>query len=217
MSLFGLISSLDSSKWHESDSKPTKKKEIGGGSYESFAIMSDLQKEGYMEFVLAPNNGDTRKGNLYATCGNPLRGISTCWFAFGKGGIIKGMALDDDWVLMNDDYLSTLEAGIVETNEVPDLGLFYDLKQSKWTKKGEPPGGKAKLGYNDFDVSDVIETGPGEIQVSLQSYPPGIVTTVKMLDVERNCFRSTPYCFLKVVNGEVIGVMTKKDWIEKNK
>merc|ERR1711977_677954 len=120
--------------------------------------------------------------------------------------------MDDDWVIMNDDYLTELEDAVVEIVDVPDRGLYFDLKTDQWNRKGEPPGGKAKLGYNDFDICDVVETAPGEIQVSLQSHPPGIVTTVKMTDVERNCFRSTPYCFLKVISGEIRGVMTKDDW-----
>ena len=45
--------------------------------------------------------------------------MSSCWFAFGKGDIIKGMILEDDWVVMKDDYLAELEANVKDSNEPP--------------------------------------------------------------------------------------------------
>jgi len=215
--MFGLLSSLDSSKWHDSDTPPTKKDEIDGGTYMRYGVMSDAQRDGYWEYVLVPDKGDPCKGKLYSACSNPLRGVSTCWFSIGKGNIIKGMTMDDDWVIMNDDYLAELEDAVVESDEVPDRGLYFDLKTDQWSRKGDPPGGKAKLGYNDYDISAVVLVAPGEIQVSLESHPPGMSKVVKMMEVERNCFRSTPYCFLKVIGGEIRGVMTKTDWYIKNR
>lgn len=217
MSLFGLLSSLDSSKWHDSDTPPGKHSEMEGGTYNNYGVMNTTQRSDHMEYVLVPDKGDPAKGKLYGCIGDPMRGVSSCWFSLGKGNIIKGMAMDDDWVLMNDDCLQTLEAAVVESDEAPDMGLYMDLKTDKWSKKGQPPGGKYKLGYNQYDITQVDILGPGELEVHLATHSGRDQSSVKMFNVERNCFRSTPTCFLKITKGEITGVMTKDDWIELNR
>merc|ERR1712168_1057748 len=142
--------------------------------------------------------------------------ISSAWFAFGsKADIIKGMAMEDDWVVMNEDYLKELEANIKEDTGPPDMGLFFDLNTEKWTKKGSPPGGKAKLGYIEYNITQVDNISETELEVQIAK-TANVATSgqsVKIIDVVWNCFRSTPTCFLKLNKGLIIGIMTKDDWI----
>jgi len=211
--MFGILTSLDSSKWKNSDSPPGNKADVAGGSYEEFAVMDTTTNADHLKYVLVPDKGDPCKGLLYGNTSDPIRGVSSCWFAFGKGDIIKGMILEDDWVVMKDEYLAELEANVKDVNEPPDMGLFFDLNVDKWQKKGSPPGGKAKLGYIEYNITQVDVVSESELEVQVAKTSNGDSSSVKIIDVVYNCFRSTPTCFLKLNKGLVVGIMTKDDWI----
>jgi len=214
--MFGILTSLDASKWKNSEKKPEDKTTMAGGQYEEFAVMDTVDNKDHLKYVLVPDKGDPCKGLLYANNGDPLRGVSCAWVAFGsKGDIIKGMAMEDDWVVMNDDYLKELEANVKEDTGPPDMGLFFDLNTDKWTKKGSPPGGKAKLGYIEYNITQVdnVSATELEVQVNKTANPSTSGQSVKIIDVVWNCFRSTPTCFLKLNKGLIVGIMTKDDWI----
>jgi len=212
--MFGLLTSLDSSKWRNSENPPPQDKEtIDGGAYEYYGVMDSDKKEDHQKYVLVPDKGDPCKGLLHYYNSDPLRGVSSCWFSFGKGDIIKGMIMEDDWVVMNDDCLKELEANVKDNNEPPDLGLLHDLDTAKWTRKGSPPGGKAKLGYMEYDIRQVNSTGPAEIEVQVAK-KTGQESSVKMINVKYwNCFRSNPSVWLKLNKGLIVGIMTNNDWI----
>jgi len=212
--MFGILTSLDSSKWHQApNAPPADKKEMEGGSYEEFAVMDSHQNQDHLKYVLVPDKGDPCKGLLYSNNGDPLRGVANAWFKLGKGDIIKGLIMEDDWVLMNDDYYAHLEANIKEDNAPPDMGLFFDLNTDKWQKKGSPPGGKAKLGYMEYDITQVDTVSDHELEVQVAKTSNGDPQSIKIINVVWNCFRSTPRCFLKLNKGLVVGIMTKDDWI----
>jgi len=212
--MFGLLSSLDASKWKNSDKPPPADKEsIDAGAYECYGVMDTEKRDDCQKYVLVPDKGDPCKGFLYHYNSDPLKGVSSCWFAFGKGDIIKGMVLEDDWVLLQDDALAELEANVVIDDAPADLGLFFDLVIDKWTRKGSPPGGKAKLGYVEYDIRQTNSTGPTEIEVQVAK-KNGAESSVKMINVAWwNCFRSNPSVWLKLNKGLIVGVMTKDDWI----
>lgn len=215
--MFGMLNSLDSSKWRNSDSPPGNKAEAAGGAYEEFAVMDATQNKDHVKYVLIPDDGDPCKGLLYGNKSDPLRGVSSCWFAFGKGNIIKGIILEEDWVVITDDYLAELEANVKDTNEPPDMGLFYDLNKDKWQRKGDPPGSKAKLGYVEYNITQVDVVSETELEVQVAKTSNGDSSSVKVINVVYNCFRSTPTCFLKLNKGLVVGIITKDDWIIQKK
>jgi len=212
--MFGLLSSLDATKWKNSDKPPPADKEtIEAGAYENYGVMDTEKRADCQKYVLVPDKGDPCKGFLYHYNSDPLRGVSSCWFSFGKGDIIKGMVLEDDWVVMQEDCLAELEANVVEDDAPPDLGLLFDLVTDKWTRKGSPPGGKAKLGYVEYDIRQTNKLEENEIEVQVAK-KTGQESSVKMINVAWwNCFRSNPSVWLKLNKGLIVGVMTKDDWI----
>jgi len=212
--MFGVLTSLDNSKWRNSDHPPPANKAEMAGDYEEYAVMDSSPQKDHLKYVIAPEKGDPCKGLLYANNSDPLRGVSSCWLSLGRGDIIKGIVLEDDWVVMNEDYLAQLEAAVKDkADEPPDMGLFFDLNTDKWTKKGSPPGGKAKLGYIEYNITQVDVVSETELEVQVAKTSNGDGSSVKIIDVKYNCFRSTPTCFLKLNKGLICGIMTKDDWI----
>merc|ERR1712136_634065 len=81
------------------------------------------------------------------------------------------------------------------------------------TRKGSPPGGKAKLGYVEYDIRQTNKLEENEIEVQVAK-KTGQESSVKMINVAWwNCFRSNPSVWLKLNKGLIVGVMTKDDWI----
>merc|ERR1719204_2028497 len=73
--MFGLLSSLDATKWKNSDKPPPADKEtIEAGAYENYGVMDTEKRADCQKYVLVPDKGDPCKGFLYHYNSDPLRG-----------------------------------------------------------------------------------------------------------------------------------------------
>jgi len=226
MAFFGLLSHLDKTKWHDSPtSAPENKKSMAGGTYAPYGVINAVVKDNYIEFFLSHNNGTQRQGLLYSARSNPLRDVGHCWFSFREDSVITGVCIEDDWVVINDDYLSTIPIHVAEKEqaelkraETIDMGIYGDLVHDKWDKKEKAPRGKGKLGYHKYEILRSEQSGENEFTVYLCSDPQGVQSSAKICEAQRNPFRQILNCFLKIAaeNGSNIikGVMVEQDWVE---
>jgi len=224
MAFFGILSNLDQSKWHDSPTPvPDDKKQMAGGTYAPYGVVNTVIKDDHIKYFLSHNNGTQRPGLLYAAKTNPLRDVGHCWFAFGEHNVITGVAIEDDWVQINDDFLATIKPPVEKEPELKraetiDMGIYGDLVHNKWDKKGKAPRGKGKLGYHNYEILQSTQSGENEFEVKLRSDPQGVSSIAKIVEAQRNPFRQIQGCFLKIVeeNGVNVikGVMVEQDWVE---
>lgn len=233
MGLFGLLSNLDDKKWSErgsdEDKKATKdKKKMDGGVYAPYGVINITSHNDHMKFFLSSERGDPRTGYLFGANSNPMRDVGHAWFAFDKGDVIVGMAIEEDWVTLNKETLETIEPPKEDKKpellraETIDMGIYGDVVHSEWDSKGKPPRGKSQLGYHKFDIVRAEKGGlDSEFTVLVCSDPQGEQSKAKIKQCKINPFRQITKCFMKIVeeNGEKVikGVMVEDDWIEMYK
>merc|ERR1712072_18716 len=137
MAFFGLLSDMDQSKWHESPTKPdANKKKMDGGTYAAYGITNVSPKCDHIDYYLTHDNGTQRRGLLYFYERNPLKDVGHCWFKFDDRDVILGIAIEDDWIQINDAALATVvppapEQKVLVHQETIDMGVYGDLVHGK--------------------------------------------------------------------------------------
>merc|ERR1712212_233202 len=227
MSLFGLHSHLDGKKWIESDTKPcADKKEMAGGTYRPYGVINITNHPDHIKMFLSSERGDPRTGYLFGAHSNPMKDVGHAWFAFDKGDIIIGMAIEDDWVKILPSYLEGLEQPkeekahpMLQREETIDMGIYGDVVHSEWDSKGKPPRAKKQLGYHKYNIDGAQPTDKeDEFKILITSDPEFVQSTALIKRCKINPFRQITKGFMKVVeeDGEPVikGVMVEGDWIE---
>merc|ERR1719193_1805482 len=118
-----------------------------------------------------------------------------------------GIAIEDDWICINDDVLATITPPVPEKKELKhqetiDMGVYGDLIHGKWKKNGDAPHrGKAKLGFHKYVIIRVEEENPSgshQYKVFLSSDPQGVQSTALIKECKMNPFKAIGSAFLKI-------------------
>lgn len=225
--MFGLLSDLDSNNWEDSaDELPKNKKEWDG--YARYNVSRHDAKGEFIKYFLTTNAGDPLQGLLYGAQRNPLKNVLHCYMNIVErkpGNIITGIAVEDDWVKMTPDYLSSFpvkteadkeaeKQSQAEKQEV-DIGIFSDLDKGKWERKGETPRMKGNLGYEFQEVlrTEVDGSGKNQYKIFLCS-STGHQSVAKLPHTLRDALHSVTKGYFKIENDIMIGMMIEEEWFE---
>lgn len=216
---------MDQSKWHDApEPPPSNKKKMEGGTYAAYGITNIMPKSDHIEYFLTHDNGTQRRGLLYHAERNPLKDVGHCWFRFDDRDVIMGIAIESDWICINDDVLATItppkpaEKKELKHQETIDMGVYGDLIHGKWKKNGDAPHrGRAQLGFHKYVIIRAEEgdpKDPHQYKVFLSSDPQGVQSSALIKECKCNPFKSIQSAFLKIDNEEINGIMVEDDWVE---
>lgn len=223
--LFDLLSDLDESKWMKSkDEVPKNRKDMANGTYHPWGIVKVQPEDNCLRYYLNSNSGAPNQGLLFGARRNPLKSVGHCWMTFEEkepGNVITGISIEDDWVLMQLEYLK--EFGdpvpqdkvehVLQRSETIDMGIYGDLVHCKWEKKGKPPRGKGSLGYHYMEVLRHSDLGDHCFEIGLGD-DHGNSHNATITCAQRNPFHAITKGYFKIVDGIIKGVMVEDDWVE---